>query len=77
MRTPRIFQNQPLLEGNTIQLDENGSRHLSKVLRLGEGDPVILFNGTGGEYHGQISAVDKKAVSYHWISSMRWIAPRL
>ena len=52
-----------MLEGNTIQLDENGSRHLSKVLRLGEGDPVILFNGTGGEYHGQISAVDKKAVS--------------
>lgn len=63
MRTPRIFQNQPLLEGNTVQLDENGSRHLSKVLRLGEGDLVILFNGTGGEYHGQISAVDKKSVS--------------
>lgn len=63
MRTPRIFQNQPLLEGNTVQLDENGSRHLSKVLRMVEGDPVILFNGTGGEYHGQIAAVGNKVVS--------------
>lgn len=63
MRTPRIFQNQPLLEGNTVELDENGSRHLSRVLRLEAGDPVILFNGTGGEYHGQIADVGKKTVS--------------
>lgn len=62
MRTPRIFQNQPLIEGNTIELDDNGSRHIGKVLRMGEGDPVIIFNGTGGEYHGVIAAVDKKSV---------------
>ena len=62
MRTPRIFQNQPLLEGNTVQLDENGSRHIGKVLRMEEGAPVILFNGTGGEYHGQITEIDKKWV---------------
>ncbi|MAR89815.1 MAG: 16S rRNA (uracil(1498)-N(3))-methyltransferase [Pseudomonadota bacterium] len=63
MRTPRIFQNQPLLEGNTVQLDDNGSRHLSKVLRMGEGEPVILFNGTGGEYHGHIAGMDAKSVA--------------
>ena len=50
MRTPRIFQNQPLLEGNTVQLDENGSRHLSKVLRMEEGAPVILFLGGFGAF---------------------------
>ncbi len=27
------------------------------------GDAVILFNGTGGEYHGAVVEVDKKAVS--------------
>jgi len=63
MRTPRIFQNLPLLEGNTVELDENGSRHLSRVLRLNVGDPVILFNGTGGEYHGHIADLGKKAVA--------------
>ena len=63
MRTPRIFQNQSLLEGQTIELDENGSRHIGKVLRMQPGDAVILFNGTGGEYHGAVVEVDKKAVS--------------
>lgn len=62
MRTPRIYQSQPLLEGKTVQLDENGSRHLAKVLRLENGNPVILFNGTGGEYHGQIEQIDSKKV---------------
>ncbi|NPU90633.1 MAG: 16S rRNA (uracil(1498)-N(3))-methyltransferase [Gammaproteobacteria bacterium] len=63
MRTPRIFQNQSLLEGRTIELDENGSRHIGKVLRMQPGDAVIVFNGTGGEYHGAIVEADKKAVS--------------
>lgn len=62
MRTPRIFQNQPLLEGTSVELDDSGSRHIGKVLRMQAGDPVILFNGTGGEYHGLIEAVDKKSV---------------
>lgn len=63
MRTPRIFQNQSLLEGQTIALDENGSRHIGTVLRMQPGDAVIVFNGTGGEYHGAIVEVGKKTVS--------------
>ena len=62
MRTPRIFQNQPLLEGSTITLDESGSQHVGRVLRMKAGESLILFNGTGGEYHGQIELVDKKSV---------------
>lgn len=63
MPTPRIFQNQPLLEGQTIRLDDNGSRHAGRVLRMQPGELLILFNGTGGEYHGSIVAVDKNSVS--------------
>ena len=63
MRTPRIYQNQPLIEGNSVELDENGSRHLARVLRLDTAAPVILFNGTGGEYHGQIEQIDNKKVT--------------
>jgi len=63
MRTPRIFQNQSLLEGQTLVLDESGSRHIGTVLRMQPGDAVIVFNGTGGEYHGAIVEVGKKAVS--------------
>ncbi|MVF13638.1 16S rRNA (uracil(1498)-N(3))-methyltransferase [Ketobacter sp. MCCC 1A13808] len=62
MRTPRIFQDMPLIEGNTIAMNDSGSHHLSKVLRKSAGDPVILFNGTGGEYHGLIEAITPKSV---------------
>ena len=52
----------PLIEGNTIAMNDSGSHHLSKVLRKSAGDPVILFNGTGGEYHGLIEAITPKSV---------------
>lgn len=63
MHTPRIYQNQPLIEGTDIVLDDNGSRHIGKVLRKTVGEPLIVFNGTGGEYHGQIQEVSNKQVT--------------
>lgn len=62
MPTPRIFQNQPLLEGTILELDESGSHHIGTVLRMAVGEPVVLFNGTGGEYYGTVNAIDKKSV---------------
>lgn len=62
MRTPRIFQDMPLLEGQTVTLNDSGSHHLAKVLRKSVEDSVILFNGMGGEYHGQITDVGSKSV---------------
>lgn len=49
MRLARIHHGGALVSGEEVTLDERASRHLSKVLRLGAGDPCILFNGTGGE----------------------------
>lgn len=43
-------------------MNDSGSHHLSKVLRKTQGDPVILFNGTGGEYHGLIEDITPKNV---------------
>ena len=62
MQAPRVYQNQTLIEGSSITLDDNGSRHLGKVLRKSTGDPVIIFNGTGGEYHGAIQEINNKNV---------------
>ncbi len=62
MRTPRIFQNQTLIEGSTIELDGTGSHHIATVLRLQANSPIIVFNGTGGEYHGEITTVKNKKV---------------
>ena len=63
MRIPRLFQNQPLIESTEVVLDEKASHHLATVLRVSTGDPVILFNGTGGEYHGQVSNIQGRKVA--------------
>ncbi|CBL47260.1 Protein of unknown function (DUF558) [gamma proteobacterium HdN1] len=62
MRIPRIFQEIPLLEGTKVTLTESGSHHVTQVLRMKPGDQVLLFNGTGGEYFGEIEATGKRGV---------------
>jgi 16S rRNA (uracil1498-N3)-methyltransferase len=62
MRIPRIYTTQDLSSQQTIKLEEKPSHHLSKVLRFKEGAELILFNGQGGQYSGEISAIEKKHV---------------
>ncbi|MFZ1222658.1 MAG: 16S rRNA (uracil(1498)-N(3))-methyltransferase, partial [Dokdonella sp.] len=37
--------------------------HLARVLRLERGHPIVLFNGDGHEFRGEISQLGKRAVS--------------
>ncbi|CAA0115829.1 Ribosomal RNA small subunit methyltransferase E [Halioglobus japonicus] len=62
MRITRIYSTQKLGSHTTVGLEPGPSRHLARVLRLGVGDHLILFDGHGGEYPGEITAVDKKQV---------------
>ena len=62
MRIPRIFTSQALAANSTFALAEAQSHYLSKVLRMQAGRELILFNGEGGEYSAEISAVHKKHV---------------
>lgn len=62
MRIPRIFCPQSLEGQRHVTLEEAAARHLSRVLRLGEGAPVTLFDGTGGEYPATISVAGKRQV---------------
>lgn len=63
MRVPRIYQPQPLQPGTSIALTATAVQHLLKALRLQSGDAVILFNGDGSDYHGQLQAGGKKHAS--------------
>ena len=45
-----------------INLSEDASKHLVKSLRLKPSDKIILFNGDGYDYHGEVSDIDKKNV---------------
>lgn len=46
---------------DTIKLNEEESRHCSKVLRLRKGDHVFLLNGKGSMYEAVIEVPDAKA----------------
>ena len=63
MRIPRIFTPQPLASGQQLELESQASHHLSKVLRMQVGAPLVLFNGEGGEYQASIVEINKKFVS--------------
>jgi len=63
MRIPRIYVPITLKSGDFVTLDAQASVHIARVLRLKKNDPVIVFNGQGGEYQGVIAEIDKRAVS--------------
>jgi len=58
----RIYQNQNLAVNLSLQLDEQASHYLSRVLRAAVGDEVVLFNGQRGEYQAIIQQINKKHV---------------
>ena len=63
MRIPRIYQALPLNTGDRIRLETQAASHVARVLRLKQGEQIIVFNGQGGEYVGVIDSIDKRAVS--------------
>ncbi len=65
MRVTRVFTDQPLATHTRVALGRDAARHLVTVLRLGPGDPVILFNGEGGDYPAEILEATSKEVSVH------------
>ena len=54
MRTIRNHVDLPLTVGRTLRLPEDTSAHLLKVLRLGAGASVWLFNGDGFDYEARL-----------------------
>lgn len=60
MRVPRIFHPQPLAANTQLALDDNAARHVAKVLRLGVGAELTLFDGYGGEYPATILEAGKR-----------------
>ncbi len=62
-RTPRIYLDAPLAEGAELALDRDQANYLRNVLRLGQGDAVLAFNGRDGEWRAELSGSGKRAVA--------------
>ena len=58
----RLFVSDPLSNGKTLSLGEERAHYLSRVLRLGPGDALTVFNGDDGEWQASISAIRRKRV---------------
>ncbi|MBR9728334.1 16S rRNA (uracil(1498)-N(3))-methyltransferase [Shewanella intestini] len=70
MKAPRIYQpSQDIAVGQSIALDDDGVAHIGRVLRMGEGEHLKLFNGDGNDYLAQITQASKKSLTVEVLSS--------
>jgi 16S rRNA (uracil1498-N3)-methyltransferase len=54
-RQPRLFVDAALAAGETVALERSQSNYLGNVLRLSEGDIILVFNGRDGEWQASIT----------------------
>lgn len=69
VRQSRIYTPQSLLSVNNIELTGSSSHYLTRVLRLSKGDPMVLFNGDGRDYSGEICEVQRQSVLVRLVDS--------
>ena len=62
-RTPRIYLDAALTGGGEVSFDRDQANYLRNVLRLGQGDDVLLFNGRDGEWAAKLALTGKRALS--------------
>ena len=58
---PRLYVDQPLRAGSTLDLPSGAARHV-QVLRLQPGAALTLFNGCGGEWSANVVAMGRSEV---------------
>ena len=62
MRLTRCHVDSGLSVGTSLALPDTAANHLTRVLRLREGDGCVLFNGDGHDYDARITTISKRGV---------------
>src|SRR5688572_4369767 len=67
MRMNRIFCEGPLSSGADVRLPPAGAYHVARVLRMREGAPLAVFDGSGQEFRAEVARVagDEVTVRLH------------
>jgi 16S rRNA (uracil1498-N3)-methyltransferase len=63
VRVTRIHVEAGLAPGRVVDLPEDPATHVARVLRGRAGDPVVLFDGRGGEFEGVLAVVSRGRVA--------------
>lgn len=62
-RMPRLYVEAELAPSTRIELPEAAAHHAVRVLRLRDGDSVVLFDGRGGEFGARLSVPERGRAS--------------
>lgn len=62
MRIPRIYHPEPITPGQELTLSEDAANHVGRVLRMGAGQALHLFDGSNQLFDAEIVHADKKSV---------------
>jgi len=57
---PRLYVDAPLGAGVAVPIEGNAAHYLLSVMRVGEGDGVLLFDGRSGEWAARAGAIRKR-----------------
>lgn len=60
---PRLYVSTPIGAGGRIELDSAQANYLGNVMRLKEGDQLLLFNGVAGEWLATVTEAGKRRMS--------------
>ncbi|MGD8107926.1 16S rRNA (uracil(1498)-N(3))-methyltransferase [Pantoea sp. FN0302] len=63
MRKPRIYHPESLTVGHEIALSEDAANHVGRVLRMGSGQALELFDGSNLVFDAEILRADKRSVT--------------
>ncbi|KAF1686499.1 16S rRNA (uracil(1498)-N(3))-methyltransferase [Pseudoxanthomonas broegbernensis] len=69
MRLTRCHVDLALDAGAEVVLPERAAAHLTRVLRLRQGDACVLFNGDGRDYAARLLAADRRQVRAEVVSA--------
>jgi 16S rRNA (uracil1498-N3)-methyltransferase len=68
---PRLFVAAPIAQGEPVTVAGNQAHYLSRVMRVGIGDSVILCDDITGEWAAQVESFDKREVVLDPVECLR------
>ena len=60
---PRLFVTGPLALGASLTIEGPQAHYLARVMRVAEGDAVVLCDDLTGEWTARVTAADKRAIT--------------
>ena len=82
---PRLFVADELAAGRMVGIEGNQAHYLSRVMRVGAGDTIILCDDRTGEWAARIESVGKRRIEAEPVERLRareavpdfWLCPAL